>query len=433
MSLTAILFLILYITGLVLTFKNPYFGIPTYVFEWHNHPPYQWWGGALPDLRWSMVVAAATLLSLIINYHKLNQLQGSSYRPIWWLVCMCIWMYFISAFYALNPEESYKKSEIYLKFTIQTFLMMFLIRSIREYRVVIWTLILCVANFGKISWERGSNRYLGVIAPNSTEENAISAHVVSALPLFGLYFLTGKKWTKIITLISMPFLVNLVILANSRASFLAALVAGILTLLGVGKGLRKKVLFGLAGGVCLFLILGHETFWERQRTIQEYTAEESPADSRHYLWAGALRMAADYPMGVGGEGFMVLAVDYVPELAVQMMERGAKTVHNTFLLVLVEWGFIGVGLFCGFLIHIFVILVKIRGDAKSDKKGFFFINSLSIALGLIGILIAGIFHNRLYSEVIYWYAAFAVALRNIQVGERASKAIENNGETVRQE
>ena len=416
MPVSAILFIILYFTGLVLTFRHPYFGVATYIFEWHNHPPYQWWGSHLPDFRWSFLVSIVTLISFIINRKKLKPLHGANYKLIFWLIGMTLWMYFISAFFAVDPKESFKKAEIFYKMTIQIFLMMYILRETKHFRFVIWVLLLGVANFGRIAYERGSNRYLGVIAPNSTEENAISAHVAAMLPFFGLYFLVGKNWEKVITLISVPFLINLIILANSRASFMAVLVIGLLALIWIKGKLRWRVLLALVGGVILVFTLANEQFWQRQKTIDNYQQEGS-ASSRIYLWRGAIKIWKDHPMGVGGDGYQALVMDYVPELREIMEEKGPKTVHNTFFLVLVEWGFVGIILFTGFLIHTFLILGRIRRDRLKAPSYRYYVDAMAIQMGLIGILVAGMFHNRLYSEVIYWFGAFAVALRNIQVNE----------------
>ena len=416
MPLTAFIFLALYFTGLILTFRHPYFGIATYIFEWHNHPPYMWWGKNLPDLRWSLLVSLVTLISLLINYKKLRPLKNPKYNLIWWLVAMTIWVYFISIFYSIDPASSFRKAEFFYKLTIQIFLMMFLIREIKHFRVVIWTLILGVANFGRIAYQRGSNRYVGVIAPNATEENAIAAHVAAVFPFFELYFLVGKKWEKIITALSIPFILNLIILANSRAAFVALVVIAGLSLIWIKGRLRWQVLAGTFIGILLVLYLANDQFWQRQQTIDNYKQEGS-AVSRIYLWRGAIKMWKDHPMGLGGGGYQKLVMDYVPELAEIMQEKGAKTVHNTFLLVLVEWGFVGEIIFIGFLIHVFLILQNIIRNYRKYPFGRFYVDAIALQMGLLAILTAGIFHNRSYSEVIYWFGAFAVALRNIQVAD----------------
>ncbi len=420
MSPTTLIFLVLYFAGIVLTLRKPHWGVALYIFEWHNHPPYMWWGRDLPDLRWSMLVSVVTLISLIINHQKLKKLKDPTYNLIWWLVGMTLWMYFVSVFVAIVPKESFKRAEIFLKMTVQIFLMMYLIRTTKEMHQVLWTLVLSVANFGRIAYQRGGNRYLGVIAPNATEENAISAHVAAVLPFFGLYFLSGKRWEKIITFLSIPLLINLIILANSRASFLAVLVIGILSFIWIKGRLRWYVLLGLVGGVILFFMLANEQFWERQNTMKNYK-DEGSAVSRIYLWNGAIEMWKDHPLGLGGEGFEELVIEYVPELAVKMQEDGAKTVHSTFFLILVEWGPVGLIMFFGFTIHTMLILGRVRKRSKFTPGYRYYVDAMAIQMGIIALFVAGLTHNRLYAEVYYWFGAFAVVLRNLQITELAEE------------
>ena len=419
MSLTAWIFLTVYVTGLVLTLRYPFMGVATYIFEWHNHPPYMWWGTSLPELRWSLIVGAVTIVGLVLNYKKLPQLKNSNYKLILWLLGLTVWSFVVSEFWSIDRAKSFEISEFFLKITVETFLMMYLIRSLWQYKVIIWVFILNVVNFGKIAFERGSNRYLGVLAPTAGEENAVAIHVTSMVPFLGLYFLTGNKWEKIVTFLGLPLLINLIVLANSRASFFALIVVGILTFLWAKGRLRWRVSFALIAAFILVSVLANQTFWERQKSVLNYKKEASAA-SRWYLWDGAWRMAKDYPMGVGGEGFEALAVEYVPELAESMQDGKAKTVHNTFLLALVEWGVVGLLLFVGFLSHAFVILYRIQRDSKRTPNFRYYVESLCIQFALIAILTAGLFHNRLICETVYWFVAFGVALRNMQVHEMAT-------------
>jgi len=416
MSISAILFLVIFAVGVYLTFKHPFYGIALYIFEWHNHPPYMWWGDPLPDLRWSLLVALLTLASMIINFKKLKPLKGASYALIWWLVAFTVWMYVVSMFFAIDPYHSFRRAENFLKLTIQIMLMSYLVREKEHIRFVFWTMILSVANFGRVAFERGSNRYLGVIAPNATEENAISAHVAAVLPWFGLYFMNGKRWEKIVTFLSIPFLVNLIILANSRASFMAVVSTALLMLIWVKGRLRLQVLAGIVGGIILVFALANEQFWERQQTIREYE-DEGSAMSRFYLWSGAYEMWKDNPFGLGGEGFEALVIEYVPELAPQMREEGAKTVHSTFFLVLVEWGAPGVIIFIGFTIHMIMMLGTVKRRSRMTTSYRYYVDAIAIQMGIVALIVAGLTHNRLYAEVYYWFGAFAVILKNIQHDE----------------
>ena len=114
-------------------------------------------------------------------------------------------------------------------------------------------------------------------------------------------------------MLSIPFLINLIILANSRASFLAVVVIAILSLIWIKGKLRFYVFLGLIAGVGLVFMLANEQFWERQSTIQNYK-DEGSAMSRFYLWNGAIEMWKDNPIGLGGEGFEELIITTVPLL-----------------------------------------------------------------------------------------------------------------------
>ncbi len=240
-----------------------------------------------------------------------------------------------------------------------------------------------------MAWQRGGNRYLGVIAPNATEENAISAHVAAILPFFGLYALTGKRWQKIVTILSVPLLLNLIILANSRASFLAVLVIGILSFIWIKGRLRWYVLLALVAGVFMVFMLANDQFIERQSTIQNYE-EDGSAMSRIYLWNGAIEMWKDHPAGAGGKAFTKLVMDYVPELVEVMQDKGVKTVHSTFFLVLVEWGVVGIFLYFGFTFHMFFILGRIRKRSPETPGYSYYVDAMAIQMGIIALFLPGL-------------------------------------------
>ena len=61
MPLAAIAFALSYLGGLLLAFvSHPRWGLFTYLGAFYLHPPYRWWGTALPEFRWSLVAAVVT-------------------------------------------------------------------------------------------------------------------------------------------------------------------------------------------------------------------------------------------------------------------------------------------------------------------------------------------------------------------------------------
>ena len=417
MSVTAIVFIIIYSTGLFLTFYRPYYGVLTYIFEWHNHPPYYWWGDELPDLRWSYTIALVTLISFLIHRNQIKQIEKPNYRPAIWIGLMVVNMLVVSSSYAIFPEISFDKTFEVAKTLIFFLLLISLVKTYKDYQLLIWVIILSVANMGLTSLG-GSNRDIGVIAPNATEENALSAHVLAILPFMGIYMMRAKRWGKILIALSIPLCLNLIILANSRATIVGLLVIGFLSIFLVKGKFRIAVVAGLIIGAFVFFQLTNDAFNQRQKTD---TYDDGSASSRLWIWKGGLKMWEDHPMGVGGGGFVELSQEYIPEI------DKPKSQHNTFVAIFTDWGFIGILLYFGFLIHIFKITFQIKRLAKIPELKKYQLEATAVQLALIGLVAAGMFHSRQYSEVVYWLSAFAIILQTIQKNELAELQTAEDG------
>ena len=335
MSLTTIVILTVFLVGAFMTLRNPFYGVLLYVFEWHNHPPYWWWGNDLPDPRWSLSIAILMLVSTVINHGKLPKLVNHNYNTTLWLFLFALNALFVSGFFAIVPDESFSKAIELLKIAINFSLMMFLIRRPKDYRWVVLVMLVCVANFGRVAWEEGSNRDLGIMAPNATGGNPIAAHVMTALPFFGVYFLIANRYVKALAVIAMPFALNLLILENSRAALVGVGMIALFSLVYMKGTVRVKIIGALVLGGFLFFSLTNEQYWERQVTTLNPT-EEGSAASRFDLWSGAFELWKEKPFGAGGEGFETVSMQYVETI------RSPKSQHNTYVAVFSDWGIIGI-------------------------------------------------------------------------------------------
>ncbi len=414
--LRKIFFVTVYGSSLILAFVHPIYGLVGYIFEWYNHPPLFWWGRQFPDLRYSLIIALVTLIAYVFRQDRLKKIKTEHFTVIYWLVALLILQFLVTQLTAVDYDHSMEQFIEFFKFTILYFLIAKIPRIPRHYKLIIWVFLLGAFDFGRIATQDGSNRNVVVEAPNAGDENAIAAHVLTAIPFLIFYFFNGKRWEKILAIISLPFIVNLIILANSRGAMV-----GLLAVVVVGFFLAKakqrfQFIIGLILAIIMFIQLSPPEFVERQMTIKTYK-QDSSAEGRLVAWSLAWQMMKDHPFGIGGGGFIVLNTIYKPEWKEDNQGRG-HDVHNTFLLCGVEWGFLGLFLFLGFLIHTFMILFRIRRDAyRCRDPNPYLTESTALMLALIGILVAGFFINRLYGEIIYWLSALVIALRNIQYNE----------------
>ncbi len=75
-------------------------------------------------------------------------------------------------------------------------------------------------------------------------------------------------------------------------------------------------------------------------------------------------------------------------------------------------------MYVGFLWAIFRELGRIRRRVPDTPGGQrIVLESVALTLGLTGTLVAGIFSDRLYGEVVYWLAAFTALLRHMHTLE----------------
>ena len=68
MSLTALFYVLVYFFGLFKALLGkPIFGLYAYFFAFYLHAPSRWWGKGLPDVRWSLLAAAVTLVAIFLR------------------------------------------------------------------------------------------------------------------------------------------------------------------------------------------------------------------------------------------------------------------------------------------------------------------------------------------------------------------------------
>lgn len=110
MSLTGLAFLIAFVAVMALAlFRHPLFGLYGYVALFYLHPPSRWWGEMLPDIRWSLLAAAITLVASL-------RLPADRTRPPWIstapariLIAYTIWLAIQSA-WAWTASSTSKRS-----------------------------------------------------------------------------------------------------------------------------------------------------------------------------------------------------------------------------------------------------------------------------------------------------------------------------------
>lgn len=407
-----------WVAGIV---KGPQYALLTYVFIYFNIPATQWWGNYVPDLRWSYTSALIVLVSIFLHRRRILSNPLEKISGLRWLLFYLLWM-LLTFKLSTDPNMAFTKVYEFFRYVVVFGFVVIIVDNANKLRVYLWVLLSQIAY---LSWTARNYftglRLDGVGPGDAGGANELAILVLSFLPFFLVFLLKGKKWERIMALLCLPVVLNCFSMCRSRGGFLGIIVAMIVFfLLERQKRVRKKLfLLSIATVIALFF-LSDASF--QARLAEMFSGEDTNTTSSGRIenWGYGLKMAADYPLGAGGGSYMILSPDYLPT---RLLEGnvGQRAAHNTFLLILVEQGFVGLIFFLFFLGRIAktafqakqqIIFSNRMGKQHPDDILLYMFNNAALS-GLAGLLVAGFFTDRLYYEGLYFLTAIFPVLYHI--------------------
>ncbi len=425
MHKTTIAWLCLYFGGLAVSLiKGPIYGLITYFFTYYTQFS---WGKQHKTERWSLYASLAVFASYIIKKNAEVQLSHFEMPQMKWLIIFLLNMVFVG-FFAVAPEANQRELIAFAKLSVLYFLTICIVRKKLHYKLFLWIQVWGSYLFG---WQgHGAKltggRLEGIGGPETTTSNGLANHLIMILPFFNNLFFYGNKWEKLAVIWATPWVLNAIILCNSRGAFLGIVAMAIMAYARAQKKIRKKMLVGMILGALLFVYLADERFWERMDTLKEGGEKSS---GRVETWKGALNLIKDHPLGVGGQGFVYLSPIYIPEV---VAEHGGeqRSVHNSYLKVATNYGIQGFILYALFIYGTLRQLRHMRKRVGAENDLFYHTESTAIEIAIWGFLIAATFGARPYFETLFWYCAIANALSNIQQSEIRDRASSEEKEST---
>ncbi len=414
MSISLVLYLTLFVLFAALALIRPVWGVCLYMLTFFASPPYWWWGRSLAQYRWSLYGGVGLLIAVLIS----NSLQSRKradppkVRRLRFLG-MLILLNATAVHFVLSRSWSVSlpSYELLAKLVLLFFLLVAAIRTERDFRLVLLTFVI---GMGYIGWEATINdrghivkgRLEGVGAPGADHANQLASLAVTILPLAGVLFLTGSWKDKVITFLATPFILNVLLLCNSRGAFLSAIAsAGVFLVFAPGKIRRQALKLLALGAVALWLLLGDPQIIERFATSFVDTKElDASASSRLDYWKAGLRMISDYPLGAGGFGFKrVHGPKYIRQ--VNSDEFNARSVHNGFINEACEWGIQGLGLRMMFVLTGFLLTFRTLRDCVARNQTSQALLGCALLSSLSAFLSSCVFGDFMDAEWGYWCVA----------------------------
>ena len=422
MSFTALLWVVLYCSAIVLSFLNPIFGALGYLLEYYMRPELKWWGDELPQLRYNLIISIVLGGTFLLRRGSLREMVPTPNPALRWLLILGCVMIGVTATVAVDGPTSVDWATQWTKMAIiLPLLLVGVIRTPGSFNAFIAAHMLGAFWWGWDAWmdpKRAQGRLLNIGSGDTLNDNGAAAHLLTVLPFAVLYLLTEKdKRLRAAALLALPFVINTLILCNSRGSMIALGAALGVSVFLVRTGYRLRLVGAAIGVAALLFSLADTTFITRQQSTADYENDGS-AQQRLITWKGAYRLIKERPFGAGGRGFHLLSPIYIPEI-VEAHEGDLRAPHNTYVMVLSEWGIPGMIAFTGFYAAAFVMLRRIKRRAGGGDHTFYYWRAFSIQLALVAFLVAAVFTDRLYAEAGYWMVGLTYALYRMQITQYA--------------
>jgi O-antigen ligase len=200
-------------------------------------------------------------------------------------------------------------------------------------------------------------------------------------------------------------LVEVLTVSRATVGLAAGGYAGLFFLSALRGWTRRKALF-LAFGVVAIAALAPFIQSSFERRFAQQTTESEAYEERLAFARAAIMMIEDHPMGVGANSYVTVANagDYNIRAGVSLAETSrSQNVHNVYLLVAAETGYVGLITYLLVLLRPLVVAFRCGWRQRGDRTG-------DLLLGLGMALLVVYFHSNFEWIFITWSPQYLFAM-----------------------
>lgn len=422
-----LLFIGTYCGGLFYALTSvPTFAFVVYQAVYFFNPTSRWWGYLAPSIPYSLLSVVFMMLVFVKSFKLHNQNKLLAAPQFKW-VYLSVILYGITSLYAVNYGHN-EALVNYVKLVIIISLAYKICDTDKKLDYILYGYIFGAWYISFLTFQIGRNsgdRVEGIGTVDSPDSNGIALAIAPSLVLsLYYYWISQNKVIKGLFVIAAVFILNAIVLINSRGAFLgvAVSVSFFMWFMWFAK-VRVKYQRGTVIAIMILGLLGavkivDESFINRMFTITTVSkidkTEQETGSTRTAFWVAAWDMAKDYPLGNGYRGFNYYAPFYIPANINTGAHRN-RSVHSTWFEVLSEVGYLGLLFFILMITSCFKALKKCKIKLQQDEKLKEFYKVLAIQAALMSFLVSMSFVNRMRSEVLYWLILFSACAYNIYV------------------
>lgn len=407
-------------------FYAPVFAFLGYQVIYLMYHSSRWWYHDIPALSYSFAFSAFVVLLAFFSRKKATPTQPWSIPSFRWLYLLLLY-YALIQLWAFSPVRHFDALDNFAKLVIVMSAAFKLCGDRRSLDLMLQTFMAGAAYLGYYTYQFGRTGYgrvenVGTV--DSPDVNDVAALLVPAAVLALYYFwAAGNHKQRMFAVLCGAFIVNAIVLMNSRGAFLGLFLGAAYFLILVFmlsehvKASRAKVIgIGLLGVVALGMVFDQSAI-ERFLTLKDETEireDQQTGSTRIFFWKAAMSMSFDYPLGVGSSGFVQNSHLYIPE---HVNTGGSKNraVHSVWFQALSETGYVGAFSFVMVLYASLRMIWRVRGLAKREEDLDMLLKAIALESALLSYLIAATFLDRMRAEVLYWLVLFIACAYNLNI------------------
>ena len=368
---------------------------------------------SLAFLPWSQLAMIGAIIAAFAD--KGSTWRGSSMNK---LLILFAFIVILSGIFAFRPQVSLKYWDVMTGWVITYFLFTSVINTQHRLFLLMVAYLLFslkMAQHGAHTWAARGFSFAGhglIGAPgyfHNSGEYAIQMLVYGSLAMSMVYgvkrYVTRNMFWILFLLAIMGYMA--VMGASSRGAQLALLATVIWAMTKSEKGLKGIVVMVVLG------VLLYNVMPDAQMDRFREMGEDRNSLQRLAYWEYAIdEVIPNYPwLGLGYYNWTAYLHFMVPGGMGPMQMN--QVIHNIFLEVIVEEGFIGLIVWLAMIIVAFRMTARTRKYAKAMDNDFLFYISLGLDAGMIGYLVAGNFASVFFYPFFWIQIAMIVSTHNV--------------------
>jgi hypothetical protein len=417
MSKFALFFMLVYLGGFLSAFfTNGASAFLLYQAVYLINAEERWWYHQVPDFSYSFYTSILMLAVLAIQYNKITAVTRWRDLPVLKWVLLFLLLHYVGYLHAINELQHGIFTFNFLKLVIIFMVAYKLISTEKMLDACLWVYALGCTYIGYVAKGTGRNaagRVEGIgMVDTGGDGNMVAAALAPSIVVL-LYFAWQGNWKiRLLAALCSAYVVNALVLINSRGAFLGAVVgAGLFVIYMLmsryqKKGQRATAVFIVVAGLVGAYSLTDATFWQRMQTLQEDEQGQRGGDGRGRIeyWMTTFDMLEDFPIGMGVGGFQAASTTYIGV---------PKVPHSTWFQVLGEFSWHGLIVFIFILLSAFQLSKKTQKYLLLHDRISAYFKMLMLECALISFLVAASFIDRARAEVLFWLILFICIASNV--------------------